>query len=120
MASELAAVPKSEIVARYQRMKNTLKNAKKETEQVATRAMHATAALGGGAVCGVMRGWEDEAMMVPGTEIPADVALAALAIGAGVTGMAGNASDSAVAFGSGLGSAALAFHVKEAVANRNK
>jgi len=118
MANELASVPKSELVARYQRMKNIVKNARAETEVVATRAMHATAALGGGALSGVLRGWDEEPMMVPGLDVPADAALGAAAIVVGVTGLAGNASDSAVAFGSGLGSAALAFYVRDTVRNR--
>jgi hypothetical protein len=118
--ANLTEVPKSELVQRFQRMQTTLKNARKEGEEIASRAMTATTGLAGGALCGAMRGWDDEPMTVPGTDIPADAAVAAVAILAGVTGVAGKASDSIVSFGTGVGAAAIAFHVKDAVQNRDK
>jgi hypothetical protein len=115
--ADLAAVPKSELIKRFQSMRNTLKNAREETAEITERAMAATATVAGGALCGAMRGM-DEPLVVPGTEIGADVALAGAAIVVGVTGLAGNASDAATAFGSGLAAAAIAFQVKESVESR--
>lgn len=115
--ADLAAVPKGELVKRLQSARSMIQNARKETEEITTRAMNATASVAGGALCGAMRGM-DEPLMVPGTDINADVALGAAAIVVGVTGMAGKASDAATSFGSGLAAAALAFYVKDAVAER--
>jgi hypothetical protein len=112
--SELATVPKGELIEKFNRMRSMVKSARQETAEIAERAMGATATLAGGAASGVIRGLE-EPLMVPGTDIPADVGIAAVAILAGVTGMAGKASDSIVQFGAGIGAAALAFQVKEAM-----
>ena len=117
--ADLAAVPKGELIKRFQSMRSMVKNARKETEEITERAMNATATVAGGALCGAMRGM-DEPLQVPGTEIGADVALAGLAIVVGVTGMAGKASDAAVSFGSGLAAGAVAFQIKETVENRKE
>lgn len=115
--ADLAQVPKGELIKRFQSMRSMVKNARAETEAITERAMNATATVAGGALCGAMRGM-DEPLVVPGTEIGADVALGGAAIIVGVTGLAGKASDAATAFGSGLAAAAIAFQVKEAVEKR--
>ena len=114
---DLTATPKGELIKRFQSMSTRLKNMREETEEISVRAMNATATVAGGALCGAMRGM-DEPLMVPGTEIGADVALAGAAIIVGVTGLAGKASDAATAFGSGLAAGAIAFQVKESVEAR--
>ncbi len=115
MTESITAAPKSEIVARWQRARAHLKTVRKEAEEISGRAVNAAAGLAGGALSGALRGWEDEPMMIPGTEIPADVGIAALAIVAGVTGLAGKSSDALCSLGTGVGAAALAFHVRDAV-----
>lgn len=117
MSGELATVPKGELIEKFQRMRSMVRSAKQETAEIAERAMAATAALAGGAAVGVMHGL-DEPLMVPGTDIPAGVALSAVAILAGVTGMAGKASDSVTSFGAGMGAAELAFVTRDAVKER--
>jgi len=115
--SELATVLKGELIEKFQRMRSMVKSARKETAEIAERAMGATASLAGGAACGVIRGL-DEPLTVPGTEIPADVGIAAAAILAGVTGLAGKASDALTQFGAGMGAGALAFEVQKAMKER--
>lgn len=108
---------KSELVSRVQRMRSTIQNVRKESEQIGERVVHSSLSLGGGILTGVMRGYNEdgEPLMVPGTEVPADAALAAGLLAIGVTGLAGKSSDYVTALGSGIGGAAAAFHVRDMV-----
>ena len=74
--ADLAVVPKSELVERLKRASSMVKNARKETAEIAERAMGATAALAGGAAYGALQGL-DEPPKVPGTDIDAGIGIAA-------------------------------------------
>lgn len=116
MSADIAALPKSDLVARLRRASSTIKSVREKAAEGSERAMGVAMGLAGGATCGVLRGWDDEPLVIPGTEIPADVGVAALSIVMGVTGMAGpKASDAITMYGTGVGAGALAFHVRDAV-----
>lgn len=108
---------KSELVTRLQRARNAMANIRKETEQITERLTGSILTVSGGVTSGVMRGWDEtgEPIMVPGTEIPADAASAAVGIALGVSGLAGNASGPIASLASGMGAAAAAFHTREMV-----
>jgi len=97
--------------------KNRAKNIKVEAEGVADRGFNAGITLAGGGVVGLMRAkWgegADKHVHIPGTEIDANLALAALALAAGVSGMAGKKSDLATSFGAGMGAALLCDVIEE-------
>jgi len=113
----LTDLTKHEAVNRLQRLNTQIRNIKKETAEVAGRTVDATIGIAGGVGSGIIRGYNTDGtpIMVPGTEIPLDLAVSAVAIIAGVTGMAGEASRPLGALGTGMGAAAAAFHTKEMV-----
>lgn len=95
-----------------------LKRVKEKGEVVAVRSMRAVATVGGGAAVGIMRGmWGDStgAVHVPGTKIDADLALGVAAVMAGVTEVAGKASDDILAFGAGALAVVAARHIEQGV-----
>lgn len=115
MAEAIQQKSKSELLQTVQRLRGSMKNVREQAAQISERVVESTMTLAGGGAVGVMRGWSDEPLMVPGTEIPLDAAVAASALVVGITGMAGKASDMVTALGSGMGAAILALHVEKAV-----
>lgn len=105
------ALSKNQAIERLQRTQSQLRNIKKEAAQVAARTVDATVGLAGGVASGVIRGYNEDGtpIMVPGTEVPLDLALAGVGIVVGVTGLAGEASRPLGAMGTGMGAAAAAF-----------
>jgi hypothetical protein len=95
-----------------------LKRAKEKGEVVATRAMRAVTTVAGGAAVGIMRGmWGDSAgdVHLPGTKIDADMALGVASVLAGVSEVAGKASDEVLAFGAGALAVVAARHLEQGV-----
>lgn len=95
-----------------------LKRAKEKGEAIAVRSMRAVATVGGGVAVGLMRGmWGDAsgAVHLPGTKIDADMALGVAATLAGVSEVAGKASDDVLAFGAGALAVVAARHVEQGV-----
>lgn len=111
------SLSKPELLTRLQRMRSTMANVKEQATEISGRVVSSTLAIGGGAASGMLRGWNEDGTVVevPGTDIPADAAIAAALLVVGVSGMGGKASDSVTALGSGMGAAAAAFQVKEMV-----
>ena len=111
------SLSKTELLTRLQRMKNSIANVKEQASEISARVVSSTLTVAGGGASGVLRGWNDDGtpVEVPGTDIPADAALAAALLVVGVSGMGGKASDSITSLGSGMGAAAAAFGVKEMV-----
>lgn len=88
-----------------QRAKAAIARMRDQTEAVAAHMSHAVLTAGGGAVAGAIRVYQP---MVPGTQIPLDLALGLVVAGAGAVGAAGEWSDEAVSLGGGLLAASLA------------
>lgn len=101
---------KSELVSRVQRASNQLKNIKKEASEIAARTVDGAVNLAGATASGVIRGWNEngEPVMVPGTEVPADLAFGGLLMVVGITGMGGEASRPLGSLGAGLAAGGLA------------
>jgi hypothetical protein len=97
--------------------KNRARMVRVETEQVADRAFNAGATLAGGGITGLLRAKYGEgpnsAVHIPGTEIDAPTLIAVIALGAGVSGMAGKKSDLSASFGAGIGAVVLADMVQQ-------
>lgn len=83
---------------------NRIKKVKEEGQAIAVRTMHGVTTIAGGAMVGAIRGYWGDAngdVKLFHSQVDADLAIGVLALGAGITGIAGKASDEAVAFGSG-------------------
>ncbi len=116
------SLSKTELLTRLQRVKTTMANVKEQASEISTRVVSSTLSIGGGAASGMLRGWNEDgtAVEVPGTDIPADAAIAAGLLVLGISGMADKASDSITALGAGMGAAAAAFQVKEMVSKARR
>lgn len=113
---------KTELLGRLQRMKTSMANVREQATEISGRVISSTLTVAGGVGSGVLRGWNDDgtAVEVPGTDIPADAAIAAGLLVMGISGMAGKGSDQITALGSGMGAAAAAFQVKEIVSKARR
>lgn len=87
--------------------KNRARAIRVEAEEVADRGFNGAAALAAGALTGYARGkWgegPDKHIHIPGTEIDADAAAAAVLLALGITGLAGKKSDMVASAGAGVG-----------------
>jgi hypothetical protein len=97
---------------KLQRAKAALARYRQEGEQIAAHTSHAVLTAGGGAIAGAVRVYQP---LVPGTQIPLDLALGVAVAGAGIVGAAGEWSDEAVSLGGGLLAASLAKVVEDAL-----
>lgn len=105
----------TEAKAALQRARSTIKNAKEEAEQIATRGTSLMIGAGTGAALGLLDSkYGDPTAIgqkrarIPGTEIEASTALAFAGGALGVSGLAGKASDQVVAMA--IGASAIAAH----------
>lgn len=112
MASDLATKSKNELVAYAQRAKSAITRAKQETKEITRRSVGVGLTAGSGYLVGALRNkygeGEQRKMLVPGTEIEADLALGVVASLAGAIGLADEYSDVLCQVGGGTLAAYLA------------
>lgn len=107
-ASESITTVRDQLV----RAKAAISRMREQGEAIASHTSHAVLTAGGGAAAGAIRVYQP---LVPGTQIPTDLALGLLVAGAGVVGAAGDWSDEAVSLGGGMLAASLAKMVETAL-----
>lgn len=84
---------------------NRLKRMKEKGEGVAVRGMRTVTIVAGGSAVGLIRALGNDkggTAKVPGTQVDADLAMALVTTMAGLTEVAGKASDMVVDFGAGM------------------
>lgn len=103
---------KSKMAAALENARGTIKRAKAETRAITSRAVNSALTVGAGYAVGTARNalgvGEDKKLLIPGTEIEADLALGVALSLAGVVGLADDYSEELVALGSGMLAANLA------------
>ena len=63
--SAITELPKVEIIDKYERLKNSLKNAAKRAEKPMIQGLHGVSAVGGGAVGGLIAGLRPHLFRIP-------------------------------------------------------
>lgn len=110
--SNLVHKSKSELVAGLSRARNSIQNAKAQTKAITRRTANTGITAGAGFAVGALRSrfgeGEAKAILLPGTEVEADLAFGVLASLAGVAGMADEYSDLLCSAGGGALAANLA------------
>jgi len=103
--ANLAELPKQDLVERAQRYMATARRIREEHKETFSRTVGAGLAVGGGFAGGYIRGaygGQDGVAFLPGTGIPADAAIGAALVVAGIGSFAGPYSDAASSLGSGM------------------
>lgn len=98
--SNLATKPKSQLVAAVERYRGSIARAKEQAKAVGRRTINGGLTVGSGYAVGMARN-KFGAVEVPGTEVPADLAIGCAATAIGLMGWADDYSDAIVAVGSG-------------------
>lgn len=105
MAADLSQYSKSELAAGFARMRGVVKRANEKTKLVAARGVNSGLTVAAGYGVGVLKnrmGDENGNVLIPGTNVQADLAAGVVLALAGVAGMGGNRADEIAAVGSGM------------------
>ena len=104
--SNLAHASKSKLAASLERMQSTVKRARQETRQITSRTVNTVLTAGSGYMVGALHNHfgtgEENKVLIPGTEIEADLALGVVISLAGVVGIADDYSEEMCSVGSGI------------------
>jgi len=95
----------TDIREKNERLETRLGRIRKQAQEATRRSVSAMAAAGGGFTAGYL---QTRFPYLPGTEVPTDLAVGAVFVGAALADMAGSYNEELLAFGSGILAGGLA------------